>query len=132
MDDRRIIRHWGKIKSVRANANAIHELHSEHNGVGSYLAGWPGEDIVGLWDDLKQRFSQLGGNSGPYFLRMAGKDTFILTNHVVRALNHWQVYTGEPRSKTARQKIQNVFNHWVEESGQPLSHLSMILACSVE
>ena len=132
MDDRRIIRHWGKIKSVRANAGAIYELHNEYDGVGSYLAGWPGENIVGLWDDLKQRFSQLGGNSGPYFLRMAGKDTYILTRHVVSALNRWKVYTGEPKSKAARQKIQDVFNLWAQESGQPLCHISMILACSVD
>lgn len=132
MNDRRIIRHWGKIKSVRANAGAIHELRDEYNGVGRYLAGWPGEDIVGLWDDLKRRFSQLGGNSGPYFLRMAGKDTFILTKHVVSALNRWKVYAGEPKSKSARQKIQDVFNVWAEESGQPLCHISIILACSID
>ena len=132
MDDRRIIRHWGKIKSVRANAGAIHELLNEYGGVGGYLAGWPGENIIGLWDDLKRRFSQLGGNSGPYFLRMAGKDTFILTKHVVSALNRWKVYAGEPKSKSARQKIQDVFNSWSEESGQPLCHISMILACSVD
>ena len=132
MDDRRIIRHWGKIKSVRANATAIHELHNEYSGVGSYLARWPSDNIVGLWDDMKKRFSQLGGNSGPYFLRMAGKDTFILTRHVVLALNRWKVYDGEPKSKSARQKIQEVFNQWVEESGRPLGHISMILACSVD
>ena len=132
MDDRRIIRHWGKIKSVRANAGAIYELQNEYTGVGSYLAEWPGDNIVGLWDDLKRRFSQLGGNSGPYFLRMAGKDTFILTKHVVSALNHWKVYAGEPKSKSARHKIQEVFNIWAEESGQPLCHISMILACSFD
>lgn len=132
MQDRRIIRHWGKIKSVRANAAAIYELRNEFNGVGSYLARWPSVNIVGLWEDLKKRFTQLGGNSGPYFLRMAGKDTFILTRHVVLALNRWKVYDGEPGSKSARLKIQDVFNGWAEESGQPLCHISMILACSVD
>ena len=33
--------------------------------------------LIGSWADLAKRFTQLGGNSGPYFLRMAGKDTFI-------------------------------------------------------
>lgn len=132
MKDRRIIRHWGKIKSVRANAAEIYELHDEFNGVGSYLGQWPTVNIVGLWEDLKKRFTQLGGNSGPYFLRMAGKDTFILTRHVVLALNRWKIFDGEPKSKTARLKVQDVFNVWGEESGQPLCHISMILACSVD
>ena len=132
MGNRNIIRHWGKIKSVRANAAAIHELREEYTALGKYLAQWPGSNIVGLWDDLTKRFTQLGGNSGPYFLRMAGKDTFVLTRHVVRALNRWRVYDGEPKSKAARQKIQDVFNAWAEESGQALCHISMVLACSVD
>jgi len=132
MNDRSIIRHWGKIKSVRSNAMAIQELRNEYNSIGSYLVQWPSADIVGLWDDLKKRFTQLGGNSGPYFLRMAGKDTFILTRHVVIALNRWKIYTGDPKSRAARQKIQEVFNHWTDECDLPLSHISMILACSVD
>lgn len=132
MGNRNIIRHWGKIKSVRANALAIYDLHEEYKGVGDYLAQWPVANIVGLWGDLTKRFAQLGGNSGPYFLRMSGKDTFVLTRNVVLALNRWRVYDGEPRSKAARQKIQDVFNAWAEESGQPLCHISMILACSVD
>ena len=132
MDNRSIIRHWGKIKSVRANAAAIHELQKEFGSIGKYLAHWPTANIVGLWDDLKKRFSQLGGNSGPYFLRMAGKDTFVLTKHVILALNRWGVYNGEPKSKAARQEIQEVFNVWAEQGGRPLAHISMILACSVD
>lgn len=131
MNDSSIIRHWGKIKSVRANAMAIQELRNEYISTGNYLAQWPAAEITGLWDDLKKRFSQLGGNSGPYFLRMAGKDTFILTSQVVTALNHWKVYHGEPKSKAARLKLQEVFNIWAQESGLPLCHISMILACSV-
>jgi len=38
LQDKRIIRHWGKIKSVRANAQAIYELCNEHDSVGQYLA----------------------------------------------------------------------------------------------
>ena len=132
MNDIRIIRHLGKIKSVRANAAAIYELCSDYGSIGTYLAEWPVTDIVDLWTDLKNRFSQLGGNSGPYFLRMAGKDTFILTKHVVSALNNWKIYEGEPRSMKAHKKIQDVFNQWMEESELPLCQLSMILAMSVD
>ena len=130
--DKRIIRHWGKIKSVRSNAQAIAELGETHKTVGEYLAEWPSDSIVQLWDDLKRRFSQLGGNSGPYFLRMAGKDTFLFTVDVVRALNRWGGLTGEPRGKRARLTAQQSFNQWAEESGLPMCQISRILALSVD
>src|SRR5262245_17194541 len=49
MNDRRLIRHWGKLKSVRSNAAAMQEIAEQHGGFGAYLADWPGSDIVGLW-----------------------------------------------------------------------------------
>ena len=85
----RLIRHWGKLKSVRDNAAAMLALAQEHKSFGAWLAGWPGEDTVGLWEALAKTFSQMGGNSGPSFLRMVGKDTFILTPSVTGALKHW-------------------------------------------
>ena len=39
-----------------------------------------GDGIVELWEALAKRFSQMGGNLGPSFLRMVGKDTFVLTH----------------------------------------------------
>src|SRR5690242_13584186 len=77
MGDARLIRHLGKLRSVPANAAAIGDVSAEHGSFGAWIADWRDSDIVGLWDALAKRFSQLGGNSGPYFLRMAGKDTFI-------------------------------------------------------
>ena len=70
--DRRLIRHLGKLRSIRSNAGAILGLLAEGRPLGGWLAAWPASDTVGLWDELARRFSQLGGNSGPYFLRMAG------------------------------------------------------------
>ena len=132
MGDKRIIRHWGKIKSVRANAITMHELSEEGMAFGEFLAEWPTDNIVGLWDELKKQFTQLGGNSGPYFLRMAAKDTFIFTKDVIRALNRWGAFNGEPKSKKAKQEIQQAFNHWAGESGLPLCQMSRILALSTE
>jgi 3-methyladenine DNA glycosylase Tag len=132
MNDRRLIRHWGKIKSVRSNAAAMQEVAAESASFGAYLADWPGSEIVGLWEDLAKRFQQMGGNSGPTFLRMAGKDTFILTHSVMTALNHWHAFTGTPKSKTARAQVQAVFNEWAAATGLPLAHLSMTLALSVD
>jgi 3-methyladenine DNA glycosylase Tag len=132
MNDRRLIRHWGKIKSVRSNAAAMQAIADEHGGFGAYLAGWPGSDVVGLWGDLGKRFEQMGGNSGPSFLRMAGKDTFILTPSVIAALNRWKACAGAPKTKADRAKVQAAFNAWAGESGLPLAHVSMTLALSVD
>jgi len=132
MKDKRIIRHWGKIKSVRANAAVISEMQQEYSGFGDYISNWPGSRIVELWQDLKKRFVQLGGNSGPYFLRMSGKDTFLLTRDVVRALNRHAVFEGEATSIKARNRVQEAFNQWSEESGRPLCQISMILALSTD
>jgi 3-methyladenine DNA glycosylase Tag len=132
MGDRRLIRHGGKLRSVRDNAAAIALLAREAGGMGAFLADWPGSQIVALWADLAKRFKQMGGNSGPYFLRMAGKDTFLLTGDVVRALNLWGAVEGTPKGKAAQRLVQEAFNRWAEESGRPLCQLSMILARSID
>jgi 3-methyladenine DNA glycosylase Tag len=130
--DKRLIRHWGKLKSVRDNAAAMLEVASESGSFGAWLAGWPTGDIVGLWDALATRFSQMGGNSGPSFLRMVGKDTFVLTHSVTAALKQWGAAATPPKSKKDRAAVQAAFNQWAAETGRPLSHLSLILAASVE
>jgi 3-methyladenine DNA glycosylase Tag len=132
MKDARLIRHLGKLKAVHANAATMCALAEEHGSFGAWLAAWPSSDITRLWDELAKRFTQLGGSSGPQFLRMAGKDSFILTPSVVAALNHWGAFEGEPEGKADRAKVQAIFNTWAEETGLPLSHLSMTLAASVE
>jgi 3-methyladenine DNA glycosylase Tag len=132
MRDTRLIRHWGKLKSVRDNAAAMLEVAGEHGGFGAWLASWPGEDVIGLWEALAKRFSQMGGNSGPSFLRMVGKDTFVLTYSVVAALKHWGAIAAPPKNRQDRAQVQTAFNGWAAESGRPLCQLSLILAGSVE
>jgi 3-methyladenine DNA glycosylase Tag len=132
MGDERLIRHWGKLKSVRDNAAAILRLAEEKGGMGAYLAGWPGSDVVGLWDDIGKRFAQMGGNSAPMFLRMVGKDTFVLSDGVVKALQHWGVTEAPLKGKKDRAAVQAQFNRWAEETGLPLCQLSMTLAGSVD
>jgi 3-methyladenine DNA glycosylase Tag len=131
LHDARLIRHWGKLRSVPANAAAMRDIAAEHGGFGRWLAEWPGGRIVELWDELARRFSQMGGNSGPMFLRMAGKDTFILTEDVGKALVRWAGLEAPPKGKKERAKAQAAFNAWADESGRPLCHLSRILAASV-
>jgi len=100
--------------------------------MGNYLAAWPGAEVTLLWDQLAKRFAQMGGNSAPRFLRMVGKDTFVITPSVVKALNHWGEFKGEPKGKSDRAKVQAIFNRWAKETGSPLAHLSMILAASAD
>jgi 3-methyladenine DNA glycosylase Tag len=130
--DTRLIRHWGKLKAVRDNAAAMLEMAAEHGSVGAWLAAWPGTDIVGLWEALAKNFSQLGGNSGASFLRMAGKDTFVLSPSVVAALKHWGAIQAPPKNRHDRAAVQACFNAWAAATGQPLCHLSMTLGMSVE
>jgi 3-methyladenine DNA glycosylase Tag len=130
--DARLIRHWGKLRSVRDNAAAMIALAEEHGGFGAWLADWPGTKIVELWEALAKRFSQMGGNSGPTFLRMVGKDTFILTPAVTAALKLWGPADAPPKNRKDRALVQSCFNSWAAETGRPLCQLSLILAASVE
>src|SRR5215469_1721191 len=132
LGDRRLIRHWGKLKSVRDNAAAMISLADEHGSFGAWLARWPETDIVGLWDALAKCFSQMGGNSGPTFLRMVGKDTFILTRSVTAGLRHWGAVAAVPKNRKDREAVQACFNAWSADTGRPLCQLSLILAASTE
>jgi 3-methyladenine DNA glycosylase Tag len=132
LGDRRLIRHWGKLKSVRDNAAAMIGVSEEYGSFGAWLADWPGTEIVGLWEALAKRFSQMGGNSGPTFLRMVGKDTFILTYAVTAALKHWRAVDTPPKNRKDRAAVQACFNAWAAETGRPLCQLSLILAASVD
>lgn len=132
MADSRLIRHFGKLRAVHANAAVFCAVAAEKGGFGRYLAEWPSDNVTGLWDDLARRFQQMGGNSGPMFLRMAGKDTFVLSDAVVKALIHWGALTGPPKGKGDRKKVQALVNEWSAVAGRPLCQISMILAQSVD
>ncbi|MCZ6804063.1 MAG: DNA-3-methyladenine glycosylase I [Proteobacteria bacterium] len=132
MEEKRIVRHWGKIQSVRHNAQAIYELNEEQESFVAYLADWPTDNIVGLWDVLKNRFKQLGGASGPYFLRRVKKDTFLLTQDVIKALMRWGAIDEVPKNQRQKQQVQVCMNEWHEESQRSYCQISMILAKSVD
>ncbi|PIE25572.1 MAG: 3-methyladenine DNA glycosylase [Neptuniibacter caesariensis] len=127
----KLIRHWGKIKSVRINANMMQEEARKSGSFARFLANWPESDIIGLWAYLKKQGNQLGGNSGPYFLRMIGKDTFILTDDVVAALKAQGIIEKKPTAKRDLQKVQDCFNAWQQESGRPLCQISRLLSYTV-
>lgn len=130
--DRRLVRHLGKLRAVRHNAAAMLDIARRHGGFGNWLADWPVSDIVGLWEDLARRFSQLGGNSAPYFLRMVGKDTFIPTDAVLRGLRLFAGFEGGAGSRADRRAMQEIFGAWQAATGRPLCQLSRILAMAVD
>jgi 3-methyladenine DNA glycosylase Tag len=143
MQDARLVRHLGKLKSVPRNAQFFLDLARsglDGSGLcdatpgfifGAVLADWPLDDIVGLWQWLARRASQLGGLSAPRFLRMAGKDTFILTEDLLAALKAQQVIDKAPTSRRDQAVVQAAFNQWREQSGRPLCQLSVMLAHTV-
>ena len=131
MQDARIIRHLGKLKSVPRNAQFILDEEKERGSFGALIADWPVTDIVGLWTYLKKRGHQLGGLSAPRFLRMVGKDTFVPSYDVVAALNAQKIVDKAPTSLRDLATVQGAFNQWHAESGRPMCQLSMMLAYTV-
>ncbi len=132
MNQEGIIKHWTKVKAIRANANFVKEYSLIHGSFGHWLAVWPSQDIVGLWDELSKHGSQLGGLSGPSFLRYIGKDTFLLTSDVVAVLQEQGIIQGNnPLTKTNLAAVQAQFNEWHIETKLPYSHLSRIISMTV-
>lgn len=131
MQDTRIIRHLGKLKSVPRNAQLILDVAHEHGSFGQFIADWPVTDITGLWQYIARHGNQMGGLSAPRFLRMVGKDTFIPSWDVVAALNAQNIVDKVPASKRDQAAVQEAFNQWHAESGRPMCELSAMLAFTV-
>lgn len=131
MQDSRLIRHLGKLKSVPRNAQFVLDVARERGSFGQLIADWPSSDIVGLWKYLAKHGSQLGGLSAPRLLRMIGKDTFIPTDDLVAALKAQGIVDKAPTSQKELAAVQAAFNQWQAESGRPLCQLSVMLAHTV-
>ena len=129
--DARIIRNSQKIKAVLDNARFVSRVSAEHDGFGSFLATWPENDLAGLWAKLSKEGSRLGGITATRFLRNVGKDTFVLSPDVIKALITAGVIDKAPTGKAALTACHQAFNRWHEESGRPYCELSVIAACSV-
>lgn len=130
-----LIAHWGKMKALRHNAAWLLEIDREHQadgyGFGHYLASWPGDDVVGLCLEMKKKGAQLGGRSAYAVLRMAGKDTFNLSEDVMVQLRALGVAdkVDAPTAKRDLIRIQVAFNQWSEQGGGvPLAHISRMLS----
>lgn len=129
--DERIVRNAKKIHSVRENALFVREIREAHGSFGAFLAGWPREDFVGLWDQLKTGGDRLGGQTGRFFLRFVGWDSPVLSEDVVNALIQQGVIEKTPTSKKALAAVQDAFNIWHDESGRPFSQISRTLSATI-
>ncbi|RKE86001.1 DNA-3-methyladenine glycosylase I [Rhizobium sp. AG855] len=132
VSDVRIVRHGPKIRAVQENAVFLSDIAREHGSAGAFFAGWPTENYVGLLDLLQKRGSRLGGNTGQYFLRFSGIDSFILSQSVVNRLMAEGIVTKAPTSAKDKAAVQAAFNTWREQSGRSLTEISRILAVSID
>ncbi|MFT7009493.1 MAG: 3-methyladenine DNA glycosylase Tag [Colwellia sp.] len=127
--DPKIIRNYNKVKTIQGNAQMIFDHQVEHNtSFAQFIAEWPSSDIIGLWAFLKKHGQRLGGNTGPYALRLLGKDTFILSSDVEAYLRAKKIIDGGLQSKKSLTAIQAFFNKLQKESGYSLTQLSRLIA----
>ncbi|HCH69197.1 MAG TPA: 3-methyladenine DNA glycosylase [Colwellia sp.] len=124
-----IIRNYNKVKTIQANAQMIFDHQVEHDSsFAQFIAEWPSSNIIGLWAFLKKHGQRLGGNTGPYALRLLGKDTFILSSDVEAYLRAKNIIDGGLQSKKSLTAIQMFFNKLQTESGYSLTQLSRLIA----
>jgi 3-methyladenine DNA glycosylase Tag len=109
----------------------IEDIKRSHGSFGEYVAQWPETDIIGLWADLKKRGDRLGGMSAAMFLRMSGKDTFVLSEDVIAALINFKQIEQKPTSRKVLAEVQQRFNAWQAQSGRPMAEISRMLAFTV-
>jgi 3-methyladenine DNA glycosylase Tag len=127
--DPKIIRNYNKVKTIKANAQMIFDYQVDHkSSFVQFIADWPSSDIIGLWAYLKKNGQRLGGNTGPYALRLLGKDTFILSSDVEAYLRAQNIIDGGLQSKKSLTAIQSYFNQLQQESGYNLTQLSRLIA----
>ena len=129
--DPKIIRHLKKVWSIRDNAMMIQDVQREHGSFAQFVANWPEDNIIGLWNYLKKHGSRLGGNIGPYALRTIGKDTFLVTRDVEAYLRAMKIIDGGLATKKSQRVIQEFFNSLKENSGRSMAEISRVISYGV-
>lgn len=132
MKNSSIICHYTKLQTIPRNARFILDIRQEQgSSFGEFIADWPSAGITGLWRLLAKRGARLGGRSAAGFLRLAGKDTFLLTSDVIARLIAAGIIDHEPTSQRDMQTVQNTFNELQQDSGRLLCQLSAMLSLSI-
>ncbi len=128
--DKRIVRNYKKVMTVRDNAMMIQDVTRQHGSFGNFVASFDSPQITDLWLALKKRGARLGGNTGPYMLRSLGVDTFLLSADAEDYLRKHEVIDGGATSLKSLRAMNDQFVRWQQQSGRPLTQLSQILALS--
>lgn len=129
--DERIIRNAKKVMTIKDNAQMIYEVAADHGSFGKFVAKWPKDDVIGLWNYLKKHGARLGGNTGPYALRFLGVDTFLLSRDNEAYFRAYKHIDGGLNTKKSQTTIQACFNQWHRETGLSFNALSRILSFSI-
>lgn len=130
MSNTAIVRNGPKIRTVLENAHFLQSLRDQ-GGAGQVLGGWPSTDFIGLLEMMKKQGARLGGMTGQYSLRFAGRDAFILSRDVTARLIAEGIIDKPATSKTAMKAVQSAFNTWMDQSGRGLTEISRVLAFTV-
>ncbi|MBU2977273.1 DNA-3-methyladenine glycosylase I [Alteromonas sp. C1M14] len=128
--DKRIIRNYKKVMTVRDNALMIQDVGLQHGSFGAFVAQFGGHDITELWRYLKKHGARLGGNTGPYMLRALGVDTFLLSRDTEDYLRKHDIIDGTLSSQRSLRSANGCFAQWQQQSGLSLQQISQILAYS--
>jgi len=128
--DKRIVRNYKKVMTVRDNAMFIKDIAREHGSFGQFVAKFDASNITDLWTTMKKRGARLGGNIGPYMLRALGVDTFLFSRDVEDYLRKNDIIDGGLTSKKSLTAANAAFTQWHQESGRTLQEISVIIAFS--
>jgi len=132
MQDKGLIRHRRKLASIPGNAHMVLAIREEYGSMGEMLAQWPEYRIVDLWIKFKREGKLLGGRSASAFLRMVGKDSFILTDDVCRALVRLEILDREAKSQGDWRRAQMAIAKWAAEGKCSMADVSRLLSLGVE
>ncbi len=129
--DTRIIRNLKKCWAIRDNALMMSQTRQrEGKTFAQFIADWPSDDIISLWDFLKKNGTRLGGNTGAYALRYIGKDSFLLSRDVETYLREAKVIDTGLYTKSALKNAQAFFNDLQQQSDWSYRELSLLVAMS--
>ncbi|NMH60286.1 DNA-3-methyladenine glycosylase I [Alteromonas ponticola] len=128
--DKRIIRNYKKVMTVRDNALMIKDISHQHGSFAAFVNQFGAGNITQLWRKLKRHGARLGGNTGPYMLRTVGVDTFLLSRDVEDYLRKHDIISGGSYSNRSLEAMDEAFLFWHEQSNRPLQQISRVLAMS--
>jgi len=131
LSDAAIVRNGQKITATVENARFVVDTIKQHGSFGAFLESWPADDQTGLLAHFGAHGSRLGGATAQYFLRFAGYDAWITSKDVCAALVREGVLDKPvATSKSALRKVDAAMTELAEQSGQPRSVISRLLALS--